>query len=229
MLLAFNANAVTGVGEYRFGPDTAENSACEFAEEKAKEDALIKFNGEYVDATIQEVCSSEDCKFNRQTYNKIEGNIKSISSVKKFIKTEQGYKTCIVTVNADVERFKNKIEFLIDGKFDLKNGEFVEFIGTSNQFGAVYMFNYYDGKYVKVLQQKVATKWQKFMLPSEAYRIKAQVPSEQMQSKELLLFLFVTNNMSMKDSYTDAELKSVISQIPAHERKVITRHINILR
>jgi hypothetical protein len=229
LMLAFNVNAVTGIGEYRFGPDTAENVACEFAEERAKEDALIKFVGEYVDSAIQEVCLSEDCKFNRQTYNKIEGNIKSISNVKKFIKTEQGYKTCIVTVNADVERFKNNIEFLIDGKFDLKDGEIVQFTGSSNQFGAVYMFNYYGGKYVRVVQQKVATKWQKFVLPSEPYRIKAQVPQGQVQSKELLLFLFVTNNVSIKESYSDAEMKSVISQIPANERKVIIRHINIMR
>jgi len=50
-----------------------------------------------------------------------------------------------------------------------------------------------------------------------------------MQSKEMLLFLFVTNDVSMKNSYTDNELKSVISQIPANTRRVITRHINIMR
>ena len=67
------------------------------------------------------------------------------------------------------------------------------------------------------------------MLPSEPYRIKAQVPQGQVQSKELLLFLFVTNNVLIKESYSDAEMKSVISQIPANERKVIIRHINIMR
>ena len=67
------------------------------------------------------------------------------------------------------------------------------------------------------------------MLPSRPTVLKAQVPEGQMQSKELLLFLFVTNDVSMKGSYTDDELKSVISQIPASNRKVIKRHINIMR
>ncbi len=90
LMLAFNANAITGVGEHRFGPETAENVACEFAEEKAKQDALIKFNGEYVDAMIEENCQSENCNFNRQTFNKIEGHIKSISDVKSDIVLERG-------------------------------------------------------------------------------------------------------------------------------------------
>jgi hypothetical protein len=67
------------------------------------------------------------------------------------------------------------------------------------------------------------------MLPSEPYRMKAQVPQGQVQSKELLLFLFVTNDVNLKDSYTENEMKFTISQIPSNQRKVITRHINILR
>jgi hypothetical protein len=43
------------------------------------------------------------------------------------------------------------------------------------------------------------------------------------------LFLFVTSDVSMKSSYTDNELKSVIAQIPANTRRVITRHINIMK
>lgn len=67
------------------------------------------------------------------------------------------------------------------------------------------------------------------MLPSKPSVLKAQVPEGQMQSKELLLFLFVTSDVSMKSSYTDNELKSVIAQIPANTRRVITRHINIMK
>ena len=39
-LFSLNVGAVTGVGEYRFGPDTTENLACEVAEDRAKQDAL---------------------------------------------------------------------------------------------------------------------------------------------------------------------------------------------
>jgi hypothetical protein len=192
----------------------------------------ICFSGTFtkrLDSAIEEVCLSEECRFNRQTYSKIEGNIKSITNIRKSVRVEQGYKTCIVTVSANVERFKNTIEFVVDGKYDLKHGEIVEFVGSSNQEGNLFVFNYYDGKYVRIIQHRIATKWQKYMLPSKPSVLKAQVPEGQMQSKELLLFLFVTNDVSMKSSYTDNELKSVISQIPANTRRVITRHINIMR
>ena len=53
-LFSLNVGAVTGIGEYRFGPDTAENLACEVAEDRAKQDALIKFNGQLVEAVIEE-------------------------------------------------------------------------------------------------------------------------------------------------------------------------------
>jgi hypothetical protein len=59
--------------------------------------------------------------------------------------------------------------------------------------------------------------------------MKAELPKGSMQSKELLMFLFVNQDVSLKDSYTEMEFKSIINQIPASNRRVITRYINILR
>jgi hypothetical protein len=227
MLLAFNANATTGIGEYRFGPDTTENMACEIAEDRAQQDALIKFNGQFVEAVIEENCLNGDCRFNQQTFNKVEGHIKKLTAKRQVI-TEQGYKVCVVTINADVERVKNDIKFSIYGNFEYKNGEEIQFKGLSNYGGSVYLYNYYNGRYVKVLRN-VATPNNEFVLPSEAYRMKAVLPKGEVQSKELLLFLFVNQNVLFGDSYTDIEMKSVINRIPASNRRVITRYINILR
>jgi len=227
VLFSLNANAVTGVGEYRFGPDTTENMACEIAEDRAQQDALIKFNGQFVEAVIEENCQSEECRFNQQTFNKIEGYIKK-ATAKRQVVAEQGYKVCVVTLNADVEKPKNDIKFSIDGSFEYKDGEDIKFRCVSNNSGYVYLYNYYNGKYVKILR-KVATQNEEFMLPSESYRMKAQLPNGEVQSKELLLFLFVNQDVSLKDSYTDIEMKSTINQIPASNRRVITRYINILR
>ena len=227
VLFSLNANAVTGVGEYRFGPDTTENMACEIAEDRAQQDALIKFNGQFVEAVIEENCQSEECRFNQQTFNRIEGYIKK-ATAKRQVVTEQGYKVCVVTLNADVEKLKNDIKFSIDGSFEYKDGDDIRFRGVSNNSGYVYLYNYYNGKYVKIIR-KVATQNEEFMLPSESYRMKAHLPNGEVQSKELLLFLFVNQDVSMKDSYTDIEMKSTINQIPASNRRVITRYINILR
>ena len=228
VLFSLNANAVTGIGEYRFGPDTTENLACEIAEDRAKEDALIRANGQFVESVVEENCQSEECRFNQQTFNKVEGYIKK-ATAKRQVVTEQGYKVCVVTVDADVEKIKNMIEFTIDGRFELRHNESVGFDVSSNQEGDVYLFNYYDGKYTKVFRDRIATKWQKTVLPSKPRIVVAQVPEGQVQSKELLLFLFVNQDVSLKDSYTENELKSVINQIPASNRRVITRYINILR
>ena len=227
VLFSLNANAVTGIGEYRFGPDTTENMACEIAEDRAQQDALIRFNGQFVEAVIEENCQSEECRFNQQTFNRIEGYIKK-ATAKRQVVTEQGYKVCVVTVNAEVEKLKNDIKFSIDGSFEYREGDEIQFRGVSNNRGYVYLYNYYNGKYVKILR-KVATQNEEFVLPSESYRMKAELPKGSLQSKELLLFLFVNQDVLMKDSYTDIEFKSAINQIPASNRRVITRYINILR
>jgi len=226
-LFSLNVGAVTGIGEYRFGPDTTENLACEVAEDRAKQDALIKFNGQLVEAVIEENCQSEECRFNQQTFNKVEGYIKK-ATAKRQVVTEQGYKVCVVTVEADVQNLNNNIKFSIDGSFEYKDGDVIQFRGLSNFGGVVYLFNYYDGKYNKILRN-VATQNTEFMLPSESYRMKAELPKGSMQSKELLMFLFVNQDVSLKDSYTEMEFKSAINQIPASNRRVITRYINILR
>ena len=227
MLLAFNANATTGIGEYRFGPDTTENMACEIAEDRAQQDALIKFNGQFVEAVIEENCLNGDCRFNQQTFNKVEGYIKKMTAKRQVI-TEQGYKVCVVTINADVEKVKNEIKFSIVGSFEYKDGDEIQFKGLSNYGGSVYLYNYYNGRYVKVLRN-VATPNNEFVLPSESYRMKAQLPKGEVQSKELLMFLFVNQDVSMKDSYSENEMKLAVNQIPASNRRVITRYINILR
>jgi hypothetical protein len=59
--------------------------------------------------------------------------------------------------------------------------------------------------------------------------MKAVLPNGEAQSKELLLFLFVNQDVSMKDIYTEMEMKLALNQITASNRRVITRYINILR
>ena len=84
-LFSLNVGAVTGVGEYRFGPDTTENLACEVAEDRAKQDALMKFNGQFIEAVIEENCQSEECRYNQQTFNKVEGYIKKAAAKDKLL------------------------------------------------------------------------------------------------------------------------------------------------
>ena len=51
-----NAKEVSGTGEFRFGPETAQNVACSLAEQKAKENAIANFVGEYIEHQTNQIC-----------------------------------------------------------------------------------------------------------------------------------------------------------------------------
>ena len=117
-LIATNSFAITGIGEYRYGPDTTENLACELAEEKAKQDAIIKFVGEFVEAQIKEECRSEKCEFHRDTFSDYNGYIKNITKKEIDKQLFPGYASCVVSIEAEVAKVNNTIVFQVEGKFD---------------------------------------------------------------------------------------------------------------
>ena len=94
--LAFASSV--GIGEYRFGPDTSENSACEFAEHRAREDAILQFIGEQIESITSQECRNEDCEFHNQIFSEVKGIIKKIINRQRQIIKEQGYENCIVTI-----------------------------------------------------------------------------------------------------------------------------------
>ena len=142
-----NAKETLGVGEYRYGPDTTQNFACQAAEEKAKEHAITRYVGDQIESVAYETCQNESCDLQKNTFNEIKGEIKTIIS--KNVKTieNSGYTSCIVSVVADVHRIKNTINIsLNDDFFNLREREEVKFKGTSNRIGYLTVFNFYDGE-----------------------------------------------------------------------------------
>lgn len=229
-LIVTNAFAVTGIGEYRYGPDTAENLACELAEERAKEDAIIKYVGQSVEAQIKEECMREKCVFHRDTFSELNGYIKSLT--KKEIEKQlfPGYSACVVTIEAEVAGINNTIIFQVDGKFDVKHEEEMTFKLVSNRAGKVGMFNYHGNKYYKVQEAKFASQRTEIMLPyDKTKKLVAMVPDGQKQAKELVTFLFSEKDIVFKNEYSSLEMKNLIASIPPMNRKVINRYVNIVR
>ena len=229
-LIVTNAFAVTGIGEYRYGPDTAENLACELAEERAKEDAIIKYVGQSVEAQIKEECMREKCVFHRDTFSELNGYIKSLT--KKEIEKQlfPGYSACVVTIEAEVAGINNTIIFQVDGKFDVKHEEEMTFKLVSNRAGKVGMFNYHGNKYYKVQEAKFASQRTEIMLPyDKTKKLVAMVPDGQKQSKELVTFLFSEKDIVFKNEYSSLEMKNLIASIPPMNRKVVNRYVNIVK
>lgn len=229
-LIVTNAFAVTGIGEYRYGPDTTENLACELAEERAKEDAIIKYVGQSVEAQIKEECMREKCVFHRDTFSELNGYIKSLT--KKEIEKQlfPGYSACVVTIEAEVAGINNTIIFQVDGKFDVKHEEEMTFKLVSNRAGKVGMFNYHGNKYYKVQEAKFASQRTEIMLPyDKTKKLVAMVPDGQKQSKELVTFLFSEKDIVFKNEYSSLEMKNLIASIPPMNRKVVNRYVNIVK
>lgn len=229
-LIVTNAFAVTGIGEYRYGPDTTENLACELAEERAKEDAIIKYVGQSVEAQIKEECMREKCVFHRDTFSELNGYIKSLT--KKEIEKQlfPGYSACVVTIEAEVAGINNTIIFQVDGKFDVRHEEEMTFKLVSNRPGKIGMFNYYGNKYYKIQEAKFASQRTEIVLPyDKTKKLVAMVPDGQKQSKELVTFLFSEKDIVFKNEYSSLEMKNLIASIPPMNRKVVNRYVNIVK
>ena len=229
-LITTNVFAVTGIGEYRYGPDTTENLACELAEERAKDDAIIKYVGELIESQMSEECRREECVFHRDTFSEFNGYIKSIS--KKDIQKQSfsGYSACIVTVEAEVSKVNNSIVFNVDGKFDVRHEEEMTFKVVSNRVGKLGVFNYHGNRYYKIQEVKFASRQTEIMLPSDkTKKLVAMLPVGKAHSKELVTFLFSEKDVPFKNEYTTLEMKNLIASIPPKNRKVINRYVNIVR
>lgn len=229
-LISTNAFAISGVGEYRYGPDTTENFACEMAEERAREDAIVQYVGQLIESQMKETCKRDECVFHRDTFSEFNGYIKSIKNKKVTKQVFEGYSACIVKVEADVSRINNTIRFEVSGRFDVKHEEGVQYTVVSNKTGKVVIFNYRGNRYQKILETNIASKNRQVVLPSDnTKRFVARVPEGKNESKELLLFIFTESDVEYKNDYSSFEMKNMIASIPPNDRKVVNRYVNIVR
>lgn len=214
-----------GVGEYRFGPETTENSACEFASEEARKNAIAQFVGERLNSlTIQE-CTNEDCETQQQTINETNGVIQKVLSTQKYVTQENGYRVCTVTLEAIVKEEKNAALFDVFVKESFYDGENVNFYFTSTKPGTVFVFNFLDGFYNQIDKGKISPNAE-LRLPQKYFRIVARLPKDSFQSKELMAFVFVENEELVRKKYTAKEMRSLVS---SNKTKAVYKYLTIKR
>jgi len=224
-----HAERVKGTGEYSFGPDTAENVACRLAEEKAKQNAIANFVGELIEAAQNENCKDEKCTVLSTLYTEVSGEIKTIIKKDKQVYPDRNRQVCEVDIVADVEKITSTIKFHVEGKNNFKQGERFVFRAVSGITGTVGVFNLVDKQYQLVYTDKVLEINKEVQIPSERYKMQAELPNGKSHSNELLVFVFTDKNLTFKSRYSTMEFDSLIKDIPFSSRKIVNHHVSIER
>jgi hypothetical protein len=231
--LAISANfahsKTIGEGEYRFGPETAENVACKIAEERAKQDAIENFVGELIEHSTNEICKDERCSTLRSFHSETSGEIKKIHRLETLVHPEQKHSVCVVHIVADVEKVTNSIQLTIQSQKEFKHGDRFKISGATNRVGSLGIFNVVDDKHTLVWQGKVFAPNKEFSLPTNDQKIEARLPSGKSQSKELLVYVFTEENLTFRPFYSRIEFTQMVKDLPFLGRKVVINQIQILR
>lgn len=222
------ANYVNGTGEFYYGPDTDENTACEYAFNRAKQDAIQNHLGIEIESFTNENCESEKkCSIDVDTYTQMFGTIKQIVGKRINKYEDYGRKVCEVTISAVVERIENKTNFLVEGKLKYSQNEELDFYVTSNVVGYVSVYNYYDLSYTKLYSIHLKDINTKYKIRKSSERIVAQLPVNSQQSKELLVFIFSEEKPQEKKKYNSFEFSTMLSSLNSSVKRIVFRYVTI--
>lgn len=223
-----NAKTVTGEGEYRFGPETAENVACAIAKDRAEENALANFVGEFIEHSTNEVCRDEHCTQYRQFYSETYGQIKNISNVKRLVAPDKNASICIVSLDAEVKKIDNYIRLTVKGNNRFKSGEKFNFSLVSNKKGNYAIFSFANDAYTLINQNRVVDTMKELRVPAVG-KFEAYIEPNRHQSNELLVVLFTSDELTFQPRYSKIEFEHMVKQIDFTKRKLVNHQINIVR
>ena len=249
------AEIVTTRGEYLYGPETSEASACRLAEERAKSAALSKVLGENI--SIEEHMSCRDisgnksdhrCELNNIAWSTIEGDIKSITDYQKVIEIRSGERACIVTLSADVVIPNRKPDPNFDVKAILNEKIFrvgeeltMKFEPTVPMHIVVFNWVPYQDKnsVVRMFPNSLDPQGhikEKTSIPTENrlsnYNFTTTWPDELLKDKtfidEYLIIIATKKPIKWLSKYELADFKETLRKIPANEKRVVKQGYQLI-
>ena len=225
-----NAFAVQGVGEYFYGPDMAENIACQVAEDYARTDAIRNYLGEEFESSTTEACYNIECFSTRDSNASVMGVIKKVNKKEITTSIEHGKKVCTVELDADVEKIKNDIYFNAWTEQPIfRHGEHVQFFAVTNKPGYLHVFNYHSQKYHKILSKKITQTQNEFPILDKNQVMIAQVPAGMKVSKEKMVFIFTELDTKTNSVYNDSEMNQFVRSLPITGKRIVNRVAQIVR
>lgn len=242
---------VSGVGEYYFGPETSELSACMAAEERAKLDSLRKFYGESISFDQNLSCresklsDSDDCQLNKIIWSQIGGDVKSTSLIKKDILVTAGSKICRVESVSDIVVAKGRSDPNFDVGIHVNQSVFrpgekliINIEPSMSMYVAIFNWIPYlaDDKQIFRLfpneKDPISLITKKRVIPSEGYSYEVLLPEKTPLNRsfvdEYLLIVVTKDPVKWLEKYSLSDLKARLAELPLDRIRYIKRGYQLL-
>jgi len=244
-LSTVRAGLAHGDGEYLYGPETSQSAACKLAEDKAKISALSTIFGETISSEEQQFCNATTgkqadsrCEFNRVAWSLVEGDIRSITNLKRKIEIRGDSTACVVSLDADVIIPTRRPDPNFDVKLKIKQnvyrvGDELSLTIESTESAYVSIFNWLPNENNKVyriekpgadlgfLQKnsegRLGTEYLLVASWSEMYK------DDKRLYDEWLIVIASKKPYKWLGSYDLDDFKAKLREIPVDERRVLKR------
>jgi len=251
------AEWVEGRGERIFGPDISQNAACDYAEQRARKDAIRKVTGETLKGEDLMVCQEQkedaSCVLNRMTWSTTDGVIRGIKDKKPKIEAAfTGFQKCVVTLTANVGVAEGNPDPGFDMTVKLNRRTFrsgetlkISVAPTQPMYLTVFQWlpyekaerqvtrifpNEFDGKTLFKGKRKGT-------IPTQANRSKYDMlvgfPKDLKKQKkwvdEYLMLVGTRKPITFRRTFSFEELNTRLIEIPRSQRRTIRKAYNIVR
>ena len=248
-----SAKDFKGYGEYRFGPNIAESTACKLAFERAKTNALSNALGEKIISMDLMRCSeggSAECELNQTIISSIGGTIKKIKKQSQLpVEKLEGYSICRFQLIADIAKPKKKPDANFNYNLRLNKKLFrdgerltIEIDPTMKMFVNIFEWNPYGSKEINLIK-RFPNKYEamnmlenKKMIPDEKYSsekyfftIKYPDLQEKKYVDEYIIVIATKNDVSFLEEYDFESLQNTLSEIPNDEKRIKKASYEILK
>lgn len=217
--------STTGIGEFSFGPDVSENTACSKAEDRAKLDAVRNVLGEEVVAHASRNCKESGCIADTDVWTLSDAHLKEAKISSREIIEKQGARICKITIDAKVSGERPFSDLHIESKFSYKNGEQMNFKVTSTENGKLYIYHVEGNKASMVFPNVYQTNElsREMSIPNSQYTMTVQAS----KFDESLVFVLTKGDEKFLPQYEFSELNNKLLSINIKNRKIIRRNLII--
>ena len=248
-----SAKDYKGYGEYRFGPNIAESTACKLAFERAKTNALSNAFDEKLFSMSLMRCSEDgkaECELNQTIISSIGGTIKKIKKKTELpIERLEGKSICRVQLIANIAKPKKKPDPNFNYNLRLNKKLFrdgerltIEMDPTMKMFVNIFQWQPYRSKEIN-LNKIFPNKYEamnmiedKKIIPDEKYSSKKYfftIKYPDLQEKkyvdEYIIVIATKNDVSFLEEYDFESFQNTLSEIPNDEKRIKKASYEILK
>ena len=248
-----SAKDYKGYGEYSFGPNVAESTACRLAFERAKTNALSNAFDEKLFSMSLMRCSEDgkaECELNQTIISSIDGTIKKIKKQSQLpVEKLEGYSICRFQLIADIAKPKKKPDPNFNYNLRLNKKLFrdgerltIQIDPTMKMFVNIFQWEPWKSKEInlnKIFPNKfeaINMLEDKKIIPDEKthdikYFFTIDYP-DQLEKKyvdEYIIVIATKNDVSFLEEYDFESLQNTLSEIPNDEKRIKKASYEILK